>query len=105
MADDDKKVEKQKMGGKRPTEPKKSDRDNINETHTFRINGVEIQSPQQKPAALDILKLAKDKGAIPRKPDEYILQGKKTQYKPIDRVNLSEGDEFITIPNTPTSVA
>ena len=101
----DKKVQTPEAGDKKPDEPQKPDRDNIEETHAFQINGVKIQSPHQKLVASDILNLAKDKGAIPGKPGEYILQGKETQYKSDDWVNLDEDNEFITIPNTSTSVA
>ena len=76
---------------------------------TFKVNGVQIDTPHQKLVALDILKLAKEKGAIPGKPEEYILQGDKGpdkgKYKADDWVDLSEDNLFIAIPNKPTPVA
>ena len=102
---EDKKVNQPEAVDSKPDEPTKPDRDNIGETHSFKINGVKIESSHEKLVALDILNLAKDKEAIPGKPAEYILQGKDTQYKSDDWVNLDEDNEFITIPNTATSVA
>ena len=102
---DDKKVNESEAVDNKPAEPKKPDRDNIDETHSFKINGVKIKSSHEKLVALDILNLAKDKGAIPGKPGDYILQGKEAQYKSEDWVNLDEDNEFITIPSTATSVA
>ena len=102
---DDKKVNESEAVDNKPDEPKKPDRENTGETHTFQINGVKIQSSHEKLVALDILKLAKDKGAIPGKPGDYILQGKETQYKSDDWVNLDEDNEFISIPITSTHVA
>ncbi len=72
---------------------------------TFKVNGVQIETPHQKLVALDILKLAKEKGATPRKPEDYILQGDKGEYKADDWVDLSEDNVFITIPNDSTQVA
>ncbi len=72
---------------------------------TFKVNGVQIETPQQKLVARDILQLAKEKGAIPGKPEGYILQGDKGEYKAGDWVDLSEDNLFIAIPNKPTPVA
>ena len=55
---------------------------------TFKVNGVQIETPHQKLVARDILKLAKEKGAIPGNPEEYILQGDKGKYKADDWVDL-----------------
>lgn len=72
---------------------------------TFKVNGVEIPNERETLLAEEILKLAKDKGAIPGNPDDYILQGDKGKYKPDDMVNLAEDNLFIAIPNKPTPVA
>lgn len=72
---------------------------------TFKVNGVQIETSHEKLIALDILKLAKEKGAIPGKPEEYVLQGDKGQYKADDWVNLNEDNVLITIPNKSTQVA
>lgn len=85
----------------------KVERDLISEPSyfKFKVNGIEIDAPHQKLDAQVILELAKKKGAIPRKPEDYILQGDKGKYKPEDLVNLPEDNLFITIPNQPTPVA
>ena len=101
---EDKKANQPEAVDSKPDEPKKPDRDNIGETHSFKINGVKIESSHEKLVALDILNLAKDKDAIPGNPEDYILQG-KTQYKSDGWVNLDEDNEFISIPNTSTHVA
>ena len=72
---------------------------------TFKVNGVEIYTDHESLLAKEILELAKEKGAIPGKPDGYILQGDKGKYKGDDRVNFKEDNLFIAIPNKPTPVA
>ena len=72
---------------------------------TFKVNGEEIYTDHKSLLAKEILKLAKEKGAIPGNPEDYILQGDKGKYKGDDRVNLKEDNQFITIPNKPTQVA
>lgn len=71
----------------------------------FKVNGVEIYTDHESLSAEEILKLAKEKGAIPGNPEDYILQGDKGEYKRDDRVNLKEDNLFIAIPNKPTLVA
>ena len=71
----------------------------------FKVNGVEIEVAESKLMARDILELAKERGAMPGKPEDYILQGDKRQYKPDDWVDLEEDNSFITIPTAPTPVA
>ena len=39
----------------------------------FKVNGVEIYTDHQSLLAEEILKLAKEKGAIPGTPEDYIL--------------------------------
>ena len=72
---------------------------------TLKVNGTEIDSPHQKLVAHDILELAEKNGAIPGKPEDYLLQGDKGQYGSDDWVDLEEDNRFITIPNKPTQVA
>ncbi len=72
---------------------------------TFKVNGVEIYTDHESLLAKEILELAKEKGAIPGNPEEYILIGDKGQYNGDDHVNLKEDSLFITIPNKPTLVA
>ena len=76
-----------------------------NRSFKLKVNGIEIDVSCQKPIAKDILKLAEEKGAIPGKAEEYILQGDKGQYKDDDLVDLEEDNLFITIPDKPTPVA
>lgn len=71
----------------------------------FKVNGVEIQTTQLRVVALDILALAKDAGAMPGDPEEYILQGEKGQHGQEVWVDLLEDNEFITIRSTATQVA
>ena len=71
----------------------------------FKVNGVQIDTPHQKLVAHDILELAEKKGAIPGKPEEYILQGDKGKYGRNDWVDLEEDNVFIAIPDKPTPVA
>ena len=75
------------------------------EEFQLKVNGIEIETPHQKLVARDILELAAEHGAMPGKPDEYILQGDKGPYKQDDWVDLEVDNEFITIRNTPTQVA
>ena len=72
---------------------------------TFKVNGTEIATQHQKFVAHDILELAEKHGAIPGKPEDYILQGDKGQYGWDDWVDLEEDNRFITIPNVSTPVA
>lgn len=71
----------------------------------FKVNGIEIETPDQELEARTILKLAKEKGAIPLNPEDYVLQGDKGKYGQKDIVNLAEDYLFIAIPDQPTPVA
>lgn len=100
MTDDKKETGKPDAIGEKP-----ADRDNKCDC-CFKVNGVTITTPHHKLVARDVLKLAKDKGAIPGKPDNYILKGKiNREYKRDDWVDLDEDNEHITIPNQSTPVA
>ena len=104
MTNDTKDANKPDDSKKKPVDTNKP-QDNRGGLHFCKVNGVEIEVPQKKLAAREILKLAKDKGAIPGKPDDYVLQGEKEQYQPDDLIDLDKDSECITIPVTPTSVA
>ena len=71
----------------------------------IKVNGVLIKVAEDKLTAGEILKRAKDHNAMPRKPEDYELQGEKRLYKPDEWVNFEEDKEFITIPIGPTDVA
>ena len=71
----------------------------------MKVNGIEISTDHRFLLAIDILRLAKEKGAIPGKPEDYLLKGDKGTYNSDDRVDLAEDNLFITIPDKPTPVA
>ncbi len=75
------------------------------EKFTLKVNGIEIEISHRKLVAHDILELAEKYGAMPGKPEDYILQGDKGTYGWVDWVDLEEDNVFITIRNTPTPVA
>ena len=70
-----------------------------------KVNGIEFVMEDPSPTALEILVLAKQRGAIPNDPEGYVLQGDKGEYQGNQRVNLAEDNVFITIPVRPTPVA
>ncbi len=72
---------------------------------TIKVNGVEISTDQQELKAGEILQLAKQQGAIPGNPEEYILKGEKQEYGWNDTVDVAQDNIFIAILNTPTPVA
>ena len=82
-----------------------TDKDEKRGVFEFKVNGVQIESPERYLSAHRILELAQNKGAIPHDPDGYVLQGEKGKYKPDDRIDLEEDNLFLTIPNKPTPVA
>ena len=73
--------------------------------YSFKINGVDIPSSSRYLTADAILELAKEKGAIPGDPKDYVLKGAKGDYSGEDQVDLAEDNLFLTVPNTPTPVA
>ena len=75
------------------------------EVFTLKVNGIEMQMGQEKVVAHDILELAEKEGAIPGKPENYVLEGDKGRYGWDDWVNLSEDSVFITLRDAPTPVA
>ena len=76
-----------------------------NRSFEIKVNGIEIEVKSQELTAHEILELAKERGAVPGNPDEYVLQGDKGRYDPDALVNLEEDNIFITLPTTPTQVA
>ena len=73
--------------------------------YSFKINGVDIPSDSRYLTADSILELAKEKGAIPGDPKDYVIKGSKGDYSGRDKVDLAEDNLFLTVPNTPTPVA
>ena len=84
-----------------PQEDNKSARGDF----SFKVNGEELHTEFEKLVAIDILRLAGEKGIIPRNPEDYALQGDKGTYQADDWVNLNEDNVFIALPTTPTPVA
>ena len=82
-----------------------TDRPRFGDTYPITVNGVEIDVHEKEIAAVRILELAKDHGAIPGSPDEYILKGENREYQGGDLVDVATDKFFIAIPNTPTPVA
>ena len=74
-------------------------------SYPFKVNGIELASKEQVLLAGEILKRAAEHGAMPGKPDEYVLEGEKGGYERGDEVDLVEDNVFITVPNKPTPVA
>ena len=77
----------------------------IDGKYDFKVNGTEFQTEYQSPTGLEILMIAKQGGAVPNNPEEYVLQGEKGLYQGVDRVNLEEDNILVTIPVSPTQVA
>ena len=73
--------------------------------YEYKVNGVQLVSDKQILSAAEILNMAREKGAIPGKPDGYILKGTKRDYTENEQVNLTEDDLFITVPSSSTQVA
>lgn len=77
----------------------------VNISYEFKVNGVQFAADKSVSTALEILKQAKEGGAIPNNPEEYILSGEKGQYQGDDKVNLEEDNVFITVPKGSTPYA
>ena len=77
------------------------------DTFTFTVNDTEIKTVHEKLIAADILKLAEREGAIPNKPEDYLLEtaDEKHLFKNEDWVDFQEYKEFITVPTGKTDVA
>lgn len=72
---------------------------------TVKVNGYQFHVDRQYLTASEILQLAKEKGAFPGNPEDYILDGDKGQYAGDDRVNLAEDSVFVAILDKSTPVA
>ena len=76
--------------------------------YKFTVNGQELESKSEKLVALDIIKLAGQKGVpLPDKPQNLLLEAvdEPKPFKLDDWVDLEKFTKFILIPSTPTSVA
>ena len=75
----------------------------------FKVNGVELTAKSPILLAREVLELAHQHGAMPGKPEEYLLQGDKGpnngRYLADSKVDLLEDNVFITVPHTATQVA
>ena len=78
-----------------------------NNPFPYKVNGRELKSQKQEIAAGEILEKAAKEGAIPGNPCDYdlkslIIDDKVYAWK--EKVDLSKDNEFITLPNSPTTV-
>lgn len=71
----------------------------------LKVNGIEMTTSYIGVVAHDILEFAEKNGAIPGKPEGYLLQGDKGQYGWNDWVDLEEDNRFIAISIRSTQVA
>ena len=72
----------------------------------FTVNGILLESKAEKLVASDILKMARDAGAI-QPTGDYLLQvsGQQQDFQAGDWVDLTQFTKFLAIPNSPTPVA
>ena len=73
----------------------------------YHVNGQEFKSLKQVITASHILEQAAKEGAIPGNPQDYDLKSLIIDDKVYgweDEVDLSKDNEFITLPNSPTTV-
>ena len=47
----------------------------------IKVNGVQIEVEEEKLRAIQVLEIAKEHGAMPGNPEDYLLQGDKGLYK------------------------
>ena len=76
--------------------------------YKFMVNGQDLESKSEKLVALDIIRLADQKGIpLPDKPENLLLEavGEGQPFKLDDWVDLEKFTKFILISSTPTSVA
>ncbi len=70
----------------------------------FKVNGKEFKTDNPKPTATELLEIAKE--VVPDVKDtEWALMGQKREYKKSDTIDLSEDNQFTTIPTGPTRVS
>ena len=100
MNDDDKKKDQHQNtadtgdGGKPDTGGDKPKPPESGPIH-FKVNGVELVSEREKLTALEILKIAREHGAIEEKPENYLLQPKEGgKYNLGDVVSIQQGAVF-----------
>ena len=73
----------------------------------YQVNGQDFKSLKQEVTAREILEQASKEGAIPGNPQDYDLKSLITDDKVYgwdEKVDLSKDNEFITLPNSPTTV-
>lgn len=73
----------------------------------YHVNGQEFKSLEQVIAARHILEQAAKEGAITGNPQDYDLKSLIIDDKVYgweEEVDLSKDNEFITLPNSPTTV-
>ena len=76
--------------------------------YKFKVNGQDLESKSEKLVALDIIRLAEQKGVpLPDKPENLLLEavGEGHPFKLDDWVDLEKFTQFILILNKSTPVA
>lgn len=76
--------------------------------YEFKVNGQELKSNLSKLVALDIIKMAQEKGVeLPGKPENLLLSvvGKENEFNSGDWVDFDQFREFLLILNEQTPVA
>lgn len=76
-------------------------------TFEFTVNGTIIKTTHEKLAAIEIIRLAVEHGAVPGPPEAYILESidPPREFKDEDIVDLREYKDFVTEKAGPTPVA
>ena len=78
---------------------------NTGKEFSFSVNGESLASEFQELVALDVLKIAKEKAAIPNNPEDYWLKGDTQVYKLDDWIDLSVDKSLVSLPHGRTPVA
>ena len=73
--------------------------------YNFKVNGIEFEIKRRIVLAREILEIAAKQGAMPGKPDEYVLEGDKGRYEADSKIDLAEDNIFITLPIKAPQVA
>ena len=79
----------------------------LNSVFEFVVNGTTIKTTHEKLAAIEIIRLAIEHGAVSGKPQDYVLESvdPAREFKPDDIVDLREYKRFVTEKTGPTPVA
>lgn len=73
--------------------------------YKLKVNGQELESNFEKLVALDVLKMAREKGVLPESGDVFLEAVGGPQFENDEWVDLGKFTEFMAIPAEPTPVA